>query len=223
MKKSIIYTLAAGLLLTSCGTTNNAGAIFTGASIGGSMGSAIGGLAGDSHRGWHGGYRGSAIGTIVGTLAGAAIGGAISSQKHQDRNEYQPEYAERYRSDVQDIRQSSSSNIDKLRIRNIRFIDANRDHAISSEESSQVIFEIMNEGNEPAYSVVPVVKTDNKKLFVSPSVLVEQIGPHNGIKYTAFIKAGKRLSDGSVNIYLTVADDNGREYDYQEFSLPTRR
>lgn len=224
MKRSIIYALAAVLLLSGCGTMNNAGAVFTGASIGGSMGSAIGGIAGESRHGWHGGYRGSAIGTIVGTLAGAAIGGAVSAQKHQERDTYPVERTEAYTtSTAQDYRQTSSANIDKLRIRNIRFIDANRDHAISSEESSQVIFEVINEGNETAYSIVPVVSTDNKRLFVSPSVLIEQINPHGGIKYTAYIKAGKRLSNGRTAIRLAIADDMGQEYDCQEFTLPTRR
>ena len=224
MKKQIAYLLTAGLLLSACGTTNQAGAIVTGASLGGNLGSTIGGLVGESRHGWRGEYRGSAIGTIVGTLAGAAIGNALSnSARQQDREAYSIDRQDTYQPDVQNIPAKDHSNIGNLRIRHIRFIDADRNHVISSGESSQVIFEIMNEGTETAYNVVPVVKSDNKKLSVSPSVLIEQIAPHNGIKYTAYIKAGKRLKEGETTIHLGLSNENGTEYDQQEFTLPLQR
>ena len=76
---------------------------------------------------------------------------------------------------------------DNLRIRNIRFIDDSRDHVISSGEKSKVIFEIMNEGEQTIYNVVPMVTetTGMKRIYISPPVMVEQIAPHNGVKYTA--------------------------------------
>ena len=112
-----------------------------------------------------------------------------------------------------------------LRIHNIRFVDDNRDHVISSNESSKVIFEIMNEGDRTAYNVVPVVAetTGMKRIYISPSVMIEQIAPGDGMKYTASINAGERIKTGSVNIRIAVADEYGNEYDWQEFSLPTSR
>ena len=88
---------------------------------------------------------------------------------------------------------------DNLKIRNIRFIDDNRDHVITSGESSKVIFDMTNEGDRTVYNnVVPVVTetTGMKRIYISPSVMVEQIAPHNGAKYTANISAGERISDG---------------------------
>ena len=47
-------------------------------------------------------------------------------------------------------------------------------------------------------NVVPVVTetTGMKRIYISPSVMVEQIAPHNGVKYTANISAGERIKDG---------------------------
>ena len=199
MKKYFIGLLASALACSSCGTSQMAsgdpGAIFAGAAIGGNVGGAIGGLIGDSNGGWRGGYRGSAIGTIIGTIAGAAIGNAAPSV------------------------------FDNLEIRNIRFIDDNRDHVITSGESSKVIFEIMNEGDRTVYNVVPIVTetTGMKRIYISPSVMVEQIAPHNGVKYTANISAGERIKTGNITIRVAVANGNGQQYDRQEFSLPTER
>ena len=70
MKKIVILSVSAVLLLSGCGTYTASGA-YTGASFGSILGSAIGGLSG--------GPRGSDVGTIVGMAGGAIIGGAIGS------------------------------------------------------------------------------------------------------------------------------------------------
>lgn len=219
MKTKMIAWGLSALLLCGCGSTYQATSTMAGASIGGNVGGAIGGLVG-SNRHWDGGYRGSAIGTLVGTLAGAAIGGAISSaQERKARGEYVVEEENTYTPRLQD----APSSVSYLQIRNIRFIDENRDHIIQPEEHSKVIFEIINTSNETVYNCIPIVQTDNKRIYVSPSVMIEQIAPHEGIKYTAHLKGGKRLKDGEVTIHIAVADYEGNEYDWQEFSLPTGR
>ena len=203
MKRQIGVLTASLLILSGCGTSQTAsgdpGAIFAGAAIGGNVGGAIGGLIGDNNGGWRGGYRGSAIGTIIGTIAGAAIGNAVSAPK-QEAYGYRIERTEPY-------------------------IDDSRDHVISSGEKSKVIFEIMNEGEQTIYNVVPMITetTGMKRIYISPPVMVEQIAPHNGVKYTATISAGERIKTGNVTIRVAVADGNGQQYDWQEFSLPTER
>ena len=222
MKKVAILLLIVSLLSSGCGTTQpeRTGAIVGGAAIGNSVGGAIGGLVGDSRHGWRGSYRGSAIGSIVGTLAGAAIGGALTAPKSREENRtnYPVEqvYAE------PDYTQSALSS---LYIRNIRFIDNDRDHVISSGENSKIIFEIMNEGNEIAYNVIPSVAeiSGMKHLHISPSILVEQIQPGNGVKYTATVTAGKRIKTGTATFQLAVTDTRGQMYDQKEFTLNTAR
>ena len=217
-QKTTVLGLAA-LLLCGCGSTYQATSTLAGASIGGNVGGAIGGLVG-SNRHWDGGYRGSAIGTLVGTLAGAAIGGAVSSAQERKAQEG---YAVEGQSVYTPQPDSSPSGVGYLQIRNIRFIDESRDHVIQSEEHSKVIFEVINTSRETVYNAVPVVQTDNKRIYVSPSVMIEQIAPHGGIKYTAHLRGGKRLKDGEVTIHIAVADYEGTEYDWQEFTLSTRR
>lgn len=237
MKIVIIGTIAISMLCSGCSTSryasNDANAIFAGASIGGNLGSAIGGIVGDNNRGWRGSYRGSAIGSLIGTIAGAAIGGIASNASHpkeQQTDNYgypvesqgENSYTENAPSQNK-YSQSPSVGIENLHIHNIRFIDDSRDHVIESGESSRIIFEVINNSDNTAYGIVPIVKTNMKNIYVSPSIMIEQILPHEGIKYTANIKAGKRLKGNGITIHIAVADDNGQEYDWQEFNLPTRK
>lgn len=223
------YLAFASLLLCSgCYTTSrsasggNPGATLTGAAIGSHVGGLMGGLIGEQRHGWHGGYRGSAIGAIVGTIAGAAIGNAASRHQAEQEDAYAIERTEPLPASHDRLHAEDMYN---LRIRNIRFIDDNRDHAISSGENSKIIFEIINEGTRPVFNVVPVVEelTGMKRIYISPSVMVESIAPHNGVKYTATLTAGKRIKTGEIVIRVAVADSMGEQYDGQEFSLPTLR
>ena len=227
MKKQLTVFLLSVLLLSGCasGRMGNPGAIVAGASIGGSLGGSIGGLIGDNNRGWRGGYRGSAIGNIVGTIAGAAIGSALTSPRQEpiEDDAYVPEVREvrvqKYK------KQPVQQPVSQLKLRRIRFIDDNRSHVIDAGENSKIIFEIMNEDRKPVYNVVPVVETVGKvkHIGISPSVMVEEILPGEGIRYTASIHAGNRLKDGEVTFRVAVADENGVICDSQEFTLPTQR
>ena len=227
MKKQLTVILLSALILSGCasGRMGNPGAIMAGASIGGSLGSSIGGLIGDNNHGWRGGYRGSAIGNIVGTIAGAAIGNALTAPRQEQIEE------DAYIPEVREVRvqkykkQPVQQPISQLKFRKIRFIDDNRSHVIDAGENSKIIFEIMNEGRNPVYNVVPVVETVGKvkHLGISPSVMVEEILPGEGIRYTASIHAGEKLKDGEVTFRVAVADENGVICDSQEFTLPTQR
>lgn len=227
MKKQLTVFLLSVLLLSGCasGRMGNPGAIVAGASIGGSLGGSIGGLIGDNNRGWRGGYRGSAIGNIVGTIAGAAIGSALTAPRQEpiEDDAYVPEVREvrvqKYK------KQPVQQPVSQLKLRRIRFIDDNRSHVIDAGENSKIIFEIMNEDWKPVYNVVPVVETVGKvkHIGISPSVMVEEILPGEGIRYTASIHAGDRLKDGEVTFRVAVADENGVICDSQEFTLPTQR
>ena len=158
----------------------------------------------------------------MGTIAGAAIANAATAPKQTEEYSYRVERTQPTYNPRPEARPSAINN---LKIRNIRFIDDSRDHVINAGENCKVIFEIMNEGNRTAFNAVPVVAevTGMKHIYISPSVMIEQIAPREGVKYTANISAGARIKTGEVIFRIAVADENGEEYDWQEFSLPTQR
>ena len=103
MKKTVILSLSALLLMSGCGTYAGSGA-YVGASFGSILGSAVGGLSG--------GGRGSDIGTIVGTVGGAVIGGAIGGAKDAAGRQEVRDHYERVMSkkDYEQSRQSLGTN-----------------------------------------------------------------------------------------------------------------
>jgi hypothetical protein len=96
MRKSLVVTVSAVLVLSSCGTYTGQGA-FVGGEFGSILGSAIGGISG--------GPRGSDVGTIVGMAGGAILGAAVGAaadqadqaKYEQHKREYEQRRAQRSR------------------------------------------------------------------------------------------------------------------------------
>ena len=88
MKKTLVVSLGAVLLLSGCGTYTGQGA-YVGGSFGSIIGSAIGGIAG--------GWRGSDVGSLIGMAGGAAVGAAIGSAADKAEQRKYEEYAEQRR------------------------------------------------------------------------------------------------------------------------------
>lgn len=281
MKKTVILSLGAVLLLSSCGTYTGSGA-YAGASFGSILGSAIGGISG--------GWRGSDIGTIVGMAGGAAVGAAIGSQadkqvavqEAQDRASFNDRYQQHrsaatnggYNSgNYNDNSDSNESGYDPngggddvlydfhsddytgnysasspenvtssvrydalnaaaestglpLEIRNARFVDDNQDHKLNGGELGKVIFEVYNRSSKPIYDVQPIVleTTGNKQIAVSGTIHVEKIAPGKGVRYTAMVKAGKRIKDGNATFRVYAVQGNNTEAsEVSEFNIVTSR
>lgn len=88
MKKTLVVSLVAMLLLSGCGTYTGQGA-YVGGSFGSIIGSAIGGITG--------GWRGSDVGSLIGMAGGAAVGAAIGSAADKAEQRRYEEYAEQRR------------------------------------------------------------------------------------------------------------------------------
>lgn len=103
----------------------------------------------------------------------------------------------------------------KLTIRNVRFADSNGDGMLSGDEIGQVSFEIYNETAAPIYNFDPsVVEAEaNKRIYISPSVRVENIMPGQGLRYTATVKADRRIKDGEIRL-LVSAQKDGKPISY---------
>ena len=112
-----------------------------------------------------------------------------------------------------------------LEIVNARFVDANEDNCLNRNETCKVIFEIVNRGYKPVYDVVPTVveTTGNKHIFISPSIHVEKISPGSGVRYTAMVKADRKLKDGMARFCVSVIHEGKSISKVNEFNIPTKR
>ena len=97
----------------------------------------------------------------------------------------------------------------KLTIRNVRFADAGGDGKLSGGETATVSFEMYNNTQSPIYNFDPsVVEADgNKRIYISPSVRVENIMPGQGLRYTATVKADSRVKDGQIRLLVSARKD----------------
>lgn len=231
MNRNFALSFVALLLISSCGTYSGEGAA-TGGYFGAILGSAIGGISGGS--------RGSDIGTLAGVVGGAVVGAAIGSaadkaaqaSRYPTRDygydDYSPtrdSYDYNRNSNSYDNRQSEyddridfetdgkdSAETDAIEIRNVKFVDADNDRQISGGEVCKISFEIMNRSRRTVYNITPEVTetTGNKHIYISPSVLVENIAPHKGIRYTASIGADRRIKNGYIKLQLSAKQQGER-------------
>lgn len=112
-----------------------------------------------------------------------------------------------------------------LEIVNARFVDDNEDNCLNRNETCKVIFEIVNRGYKPVYDVVPTVveTTGNKHIFISPSIHVKKISPGSGVRYTAMVKADRKLKDGMARFCVSVIHEGKSISKINEFNIPTKR
>lgn len=103
----------------------------------------------------------------------------------------------------------------KLTIKNVRFTDTDGDGRLNGGEIGRVVFEIYNDTQSPIYNFMPtVVEADaNKRIYISPSVRVENIMPGQGLRYTATVKADRRIKDGQIRLMVSAQKD-GRPISY---------
>ena len=113
----------------------------------------------------------------------------------------------------------------KLELRNVVFSDDSHDGVLCGDETGTVVFELFNRSSAMVTDVVPTVQAEKGtgNISISPSIRVESIAPGHGIRYTATVKAGRKIKDGSVKLYVS-AMRNGRPLSYTTVvDVPTRR
>lgn len=110
-----------------------------------------------------------------------------------------------------------------IEISNARFVDDNRNNQIERGEVCKVIFEVRNRSDKTLYDVVPTVveASNNSQIYISPSVHVESLAPHQGIRYTAMVKASNRLKDGTARFCLSVLQGGQSISKVTEFDIAT--
>lgn len=114
----------------------------------------------------------------------------------------------------------------ELEIRNARFVDEDMDKTLRARETSKVIFEVYNNSDRTLFDVQPIVEetSGSKQIYISPSIHVESIAPHRGIRYTAMVKAGNRLKNGTAHFRIRAIQGNEQVTSrITEFDVSTSR
>lgn len=111
-----------------------------------------------------------------------------------------------------------------IEIRNARFVDDNQNRQINRDELCKVIFELWNNSSQTLHDVQPIVteETGNKHLAISPTIHVEQLEPGKAIRYTALVRADRKLKPD--NAVIRVAAVRGNNIPISEplfFNIPT--
>lgn len=111
-----------------------------------------------------------------------------------------------------------------IKILNARFVDNNQNRCINRNELCKVIFELWNNSDQTLHDVQPIVteETGNKHLGISSTIHIEQLEPGKAIRYTALVKADKKLKPGNAVIRLAaVAGNNIPISEPVFFNIPT--
>lgn len=111
-----------------------------------------------------------------------------------------------------------------LSIRNVRYVGNGM--TLSPGELAKVTVEVYNNSTRSLYNVQPTVveTTGNKHIFVSAPIIIEKIASGKGIRYTAMVKADRKLKDGTAHFKVfAVEKAGGTRSEVEEFSVETRR
>ena len=111
-----------------------------------------------------------------------------------------------------------------LEIRNVRYVGNGT--TLSSGELARVTVEVYNNSTASLYGVRPAVMetTHNKHIAVSAPIIIEKIAPGKGIRYTAMVKADRKLKDGTAHFKVFASEKKGgTQSSVAEFDITTRR
>ena len=242
--KSIVFIIGAALLVSSCSNMSGAEGAYVGAGFGRVVGSTIGGLTN--------GWRGHEIGSLVGMVGGAVVGGVAASSaekaqqrrmekrvqpRHHDNDNYDRD--DRYNYDdsgydpdgrgddrIEFENSYVANSVEPLEIREARIVEQNNDGVLTRGEECTVILDIVNNTNHPVFNISPIVEdvTGNKHVAVSPALSIEKIGPRQGIRYTATIKADRRLKNGEILLRVGVKEGQKEvKSQSKRFTVPTSK
>lgn len=227
MKHKLFLLLLPCLLFTGCyGPDRQLAGTMIGANLGGTVGGAIGARSG--------GFAGDVFGTIIGTVAGAAIGSAVTAPSPEEREynrdeEYYDATREqrtpRYeRREAGSLRESTRE-LAALKVRNLRFIDGNRNRIINANETCQLLFEVYNSGDDVLRDITPEVYELNrmKHIRISNPSVISRIGSKEAVRYTITIRTDKGLREGTATFCISLSNREGTSIPCREFDIQTSR
>lgn len=225
LRTPFLFLLAASCLLSSC-SYNQFGAIASGSSLGGMFGSSIGGLMG--------GPRGADKGTLAGMVIGGAVGAAVTSsatranrqnrqatevrQNDRDYTTYDGRYDSSapsavsygsYNSPDYRVPDAAETDLQRISIDNIHFLDANNNRRLDRDEEAYIVFDIYNHSDITLYNLAPYVKSSSKHVILSPAATIAELRPGQGVRYKTAVRAIGNVRKGAVT--FSVRFGKGRQ------------
>lgn len=179
MKKGLVYSACAVMLLSGCYSGAGQGA-YAGASIGSIIGSAIGGISG--------GPRGSDMGTLIGMASGAVVGAAVGGQADKAQ---QQEYEQHRDRATRGNRNSRNQQRDDL-------YGTDRYNATANRRADNSGFDPTNSGDDritldpspatPAQESAPKAPVSTVKPQTVSVDQLAQLAPHYEVKLNSLIE-----------------------------------
>lgn len=111
-------------------------------------------------------------------------------------------------------------------VRNLHFADESRNRQLESNEIMRLTFEVRNMTSRTLFDIRPHVEevSGMKNIYISPDARVESLAPGKGIRYTAMVKAGRRVKDGNIVLRVQAQQGNGHLVsNAEEITIPTVR
>ncbi|WP_273412885.1 hypothetical protein [Prevotella aurantiaca] len=136
---------------------------------------------------------------------------------------------------VRPLQFSNEANIERLtlitketpqiEVSNLVFTDNNGNNILSRGEEGQIAFEIHDKGTQAIGNLYPTItETANSNHFkISPSSRIDVMMPGEVVRYTATIKADKRIKSGEYNFSIAILKDNRSISKVMELRLSTQK
>ena len=136
---------------------------------------------------------------------------------------------------VRPLQFSNEANIERLtqttketpqiEVSNLVFTDNNGNNILSRGEVGQIAFEIHNKGTQAIGNLYPTItEAANSNHFkISPSSRIDVMMPGEVVRYTATIKADKRIKSGEYNFSIAILKDNRSISKVMELCLSTQK
>jgi hypothetical protein len=224
MKKPFLILVICSSLFVSCANGflrgGDPGSIQAGSIIGG----AIGGIVGNHMDHWNG----YAIGSMMGSITGAVVANEATRPKYDDSYSDQSNDNGSYSKPIRKTEQSSFDSDYRdtisetdLEVRNIRFIDQNRNRTIDRDEVCHLIFDIYNAGSITAYNAKPVITIvdGERQLLLSIPEPLQMLMPGEVAMYDISIQASKHLRKTYSTFRIEVSDRDGYSKNYRQFTI----
>lgn len=155
--------------------------------------------------------------SFINAMTGTAMGSLAHYYGYQ--NYYQGPRSFNYRRKT-----NYSTDISCIEIANITYADENGDGKLSSKESAQIYFDIINTSEEPFYGLMPVVVSyKTKHLFISDPIRIDTIQGQKALRYVVEIYGDKSIPNGMAYLKLCLHYGQDQSVDVQEICIPTKR